>query len=234
MNEIESAIEKANLSQPSSPPAAASRVGAQGGGHHQGLAVSTPGFSEQTGYFSSKEPQAALSSSSPSLSVHPPIESPSAAADNPPFRQPNLEELQNPGEDHASQLPSHLPASPSIYSIQSQSRSPERRTSSYTPREPNKYTATSHSPHVRSGAAETKARLAAIRRRQAPESCLLWHDVAKRKTPGERALAYAHRINALSQTESGLALWVALKRQGGASFYFILQVPSRVGSSPTP
>lgn len=203
MNEIQNAIDETHVGQ--SSPYASSFYSSEV--PQSGVAVSTSdssGRMEATGSASlqpSPNPPGAVVSAQPSPMA---LDQAQDAAQNTLFAaSPDHAEDTEVFDGHPAPL-----ASPSIYSNPSHSK--DRRTSSYIAREPNIKT---HSPSMPSGA-PTTAQLARLNQRHASPPCLDWRDVTQRKSPGERWVAYAHKINELSTIESGLQVWIALKRQG--------------------
>lgn len=221
MTEIENAIQAANQGE-SSPNAASMRSGlsSQQDQQQHGMAISTPGLGDKTFDFGStltkgEEPP------SPPFEPASTTESKDHEAEAP---------LEREKESDASKMPISMaptPASPtqdlksslrspSLYSNASFSRtdgqnkkSNARRQSSYTAREEPSIRVLT--PSIKAPWA-TAARLVSIRKQNGDMSWAGWRDVTKLKTSGERAVAYAHKINTLGQTTSGLAMWIALKQ----------------------
>lgn len=141
-----------------------------------------------------------------------------------PLQSPSLfSECSRRNPDNSSvQTPTSPALSPtSQFQAQSQTaqnKRASRRQSSYTAREPSiKLSVRPPSMASKPGttaAYSTMSRDHELRQkaRAGPPPCASWTDIAQKKTAGQRAMAYAHKINALGRESSGLALWIEMQR----------------------
>lgn len=148
-----------------------------------------------------------------SRDISTPLQSPSLFSES-SRRNPDSSSVQTPTSPALSPT-SQLQAQSAAAAPQNKRVS--RRQSSYTAREPSiKLSVRPPSMASKPGTAATStmSRDHELRQkaRAGPPQCASWADVVQKKTAGQRAMAYAHKINALGRESSGLALWIEMQR----------------------